>query len=389
MINYGNSLCPHCKTILDLRHPCFYDAKQGIAVETAGGKDLRLLHSSTEDPIVRTPPRLVRTKRKKGLITSIVIDYPQGHAGPTTRHQELTIRCCPVCYQAEEGIVSTLPVYAGLYPTKLLVALGSPAVGKTTWINSATQDAVVNKLSNAMIAGEIMALNSQTRTHMYLPNKITGKIAFRSLAITNRRGKIKEVVMLLDSPGELLLSSSTEPEAEALKLLISRAADGILIFHDQRAFLDINQDIAAVCRERNDALVGSVSRLMSRILQERGRQPACVINVITHGDILKEASLFGLRHNEAEIDAPPILSAKSPLFVEEALPIREALQRHMALARELVYSGGADTVSTKYPSFVVSSGVPTDAKKGFDFRNSVNTHLTLAYLLANMKSIRI
>ena len=379
MIPRNHCLCPRHKGIIDMYTPVFYDDEKGIAMAVQRDDTITILPTK-EDLHTRDYRATLLRAKKKGVIHSVDVRYKDNTLATLNR------KICPVCFRKNQ--VHYLDPQAGLYPTYLVVLTGSPATGKSCYIEAATQDLVMDKLSAALNGrGSVLAFGNEARHKVYDPNKLSEALRSRSLVVTGKRGRIKVFVQLLDTAGELLVADSSNPAATQLKELVAHTADALLVVHDYRAFT-ISPDVIQQVKEANKALVGSVGNLLTYVAIVRGRAIPVVANVITHADLIQQAAYPHGVYRDGDNDSVPIIAFDSPLFREEGGPIRTTILRHLALAEDLVVEAGIRNQGS-YPTFVVSCGKPTGTKNGFNFNLARNADLPILFILHQLGLIRL
>ena len=117
--------------------------------------------------------------------------------------EEFTIqpdkRICPHCYKDKKKI-TYLSSLTGYVPTYTIAVVGRPSTGKTGWANSCiygSRKAGIGKfIYSKRILSQHVRLNATQMTER------NGLI--QEFFLTNKRGKVKALILLCDTPGELL-----------------------------------------------------------------------------------------------------------------------------------------------------------------------------------------
>lgn len=119
------------------------------------------------------------------------------------RSEEFTIqpdkRICPHCYE-ERKKITYLSSLTGYAPTYTIAVVGRPSTGKTGWANSCIygrrQVGIGKSIRSKQILSQHVRLNATQMTER------NGLI--QELFLTDKRGKVKALILLCDTPGELL-----------------------------------------------------------------------------------------------------------------------------------------------------------------------------------------
>ena len=111
-------------------------------------------------------------------------------------------RICPHCYK-ERKKISYLSSLTGYVPTYTIAVVGRPSTGKTGWANSCIfgsgKGGIGKFIHSKRILSQHVRLNATQMTDR------NGLI--QELFLTDKRGKVKALILLCDTPGELLTQS--------------------------------------------------------------------------------------------------------------------------------------------------------------------------------------
>lgn len=119
------------------------------------------------------------------------------------KSEEFTIqpdkRICPHCYE-ERKKITYLSSLTGYVPTYTIAVVGRPSTGKTGWANSCIYGRRGEKIGTFIHSKRI--LSQYIRLNTTQMTERSGLI--QELFLTNKRGKVKALILLCDTPGELL-----------------------------------------------------------------------------------------------------------------------------------------------------------------------------------------
>lgn len=195
MQRIGYSICAHCMKetqefwyYLPLLNICFRLVKNKF-----GHYATEVIGDDTSKIIVLGSPKLYN-----GLPVEFRIRCTHGN-----RTEEFTIqpdkRICPHCYEEKKKIVYLCSL-TGYVPTFTIAVVGRPSAGKTGWANSCIygkeQEGIKKFIHSKRILSQYIRLNATQMTER------DGLI--QELFLTDKKGKVKALILLCDTPGELL-----------------------------------------------------------------------------------------------------------------------------------------------------------------------------------------
>lgn len=292
------------------------------------------------------------------------------------KSEEFTIqpdkRICPHCYE-ERKKITYLSSLTGYVPTYTIAVVGKPSAGKTGWANSCIygrrKEGIGKFIHSKHILSQYVRLNATQMTER------NGLI--QELFLTNKKGKVKALILLCDTPGELL-TQDRELRGADYQWHMERVlnSDALMYILDERK----------QSTDLDDKKQSTESSWLSDIINYTSEDHPIAI-VMTKTDKLKE---------ECEKNDGTLWRGNAKVLTKEYFKEQKAVEtagfyekaKHMLVDKSIIrtlvpeISGIIDEDKENAAYFAISSGTPDPNDKDIlHHENAVGNFEPLGYIL--------
>lgn len=352
----GKLICTHC--MKETSEFCYYKPFLNIIFEVVKNKFGHYMLTTSENSDVKLT-MIGKPDMKRGLPLKFRVRYSKdGQNGEFTALPSQ--RICPHCYWERKEIQYLSP-YTGYYPTYTIAIVGMPSVGKSGWSNScisekAKKDAAI-RFRKGCVESERLVANQMPER-----NKL-----IKELILIDEKGKDKALILLCDTPGELL-TQDAEVRGVDFEFHMQRvlAADALIYMLDDRRGNSENSWLSDIFfYTKNDHPISVVLTKLDKY-EKRCRENK---GIICNGDRIVLTEDYFKAKKENELSG---FSEKAKQMLVDKSIIRMLAPEIDAIVAEHKQVG----------YFTISSGTPDPTDENIlHHENAVGNFLPLEYIL--------